>query len=473
MTESSKAPTLIGPPRASQPSLRLASGTTLAGKYVVERTLAQGGIGVVIAAHHTQLDRRVAIKYLQRGFLEPKSLVERFTREAQLSAKIRSEHVVRVHDVATDERIGPYMVMEFLEGEDLHETLCRGRVLIPTAVDFIIQACDALAEAHALGIVHRDLKPANLFLARRAGGSSMLKVIDFGISKSGTARGAAGTGQHRTTGNETFGTPVYMSPEQLRSLANVDARADIWALGVVLFELLTGDVPFLGEGLPEVCTSILKSAPRSLRALLPEAPAELESVILRCLEKDVGKRYRNVAELVQELQPFAPRGATHRIEHIKRIVRELDSSRPPPLKPGGEPREDTALQRAADAEAEDPTGSAIPRERRWGILVGAVVALVVGAGALAILRAAGTTRAASVAKPAATASVIPTSTASAEATESAPPSPVRSSTPWAAVAAPNSSVNVAAPPVSARAVPAPPRPRPHGHSDYDEFGERR
>jgi serine/threonine-protein kinase len=312
-----------------------ANGAIVAGKYLVEETIAEGGIGVVVVARHLALQQRVAIKYLKAKTLGNPTLVERFVREARLAAQLTSEHVVRVYDVGTLPEAGPYMVMEYLVGEDLGQTVQSGPVPIPSAVDYILQACDALAEAHALRIVHRDIKPENLFLAQRASATPVLKIIDFGISKVAPKRGDEGHWGTQTGASERFGTPLYMSPEQLRSTSSVDARTDIWSLGVVLHELLTGALPFPGADLPQVCTSVLTAPPARLTSLRPDAPAALEAVLLRCLEKEPTRRYRNVAELAQELAPFGPPSALDRAARIAEVVRRAgESVRPPTPTPG-------------------------------------------------------------------------------------------------------------------------------------------
>jgi serine/threonine-protein kinase len=318
--------------RSLPPPLAFRAGAILCGKYRIDRVVAEGGLGIVLAATHLQIGQRVAIKYLKPSAAAQKPVVDRFIREAQLASQIKSDHVVRVHDVGTLDDGGPYIVMEYLEGIDLAHVLDAGPLPVRTAIDYVLQACDALAEAHAMGIVHRDLKPGNLFLAKRAAGSSMVKIIDFGISKMAPSRSPSGTWEHVTTAGEIFGTPVYMSPEQLRSATSVDQRADIWALGVVLHELLTGAMPFGGASVPQLCTSILSDPPVRLTSARPGASPELEAVILKCLEKDRNRRYRNVAELAQELAPFAPETASLRVEHIKRVIVEGGSSvRPPAL----------------------------------------------------------------------------------------------------------------------------------------------
>ena len=272
-------------------------GDVLAGKYRVERVLGVGGMGVVVAAHHVHLDHKVALKFLLPAMLDHREAVERFAREARAAVKITNEHVARVTDVGTLDNGAPYMVMEFLEGGDLADWLRRhGPLPIEQAVDFVLQACVAVADAHGLGIVHRDLKPANLFCVRRSDGQSLIKVLDFGISKM-NAMGSSSPGASVTQTSAMLGSPLYMSPEQMQSPKSVDAKTDIWAMGVVLYELLTGLTPFEGETIAEVAIKAATHAPPPIRAVRPDVPAELESAIFKCFEKDRRLRPANVAEL--------------------------------------------------------------------------------------------------------------------------------------------------------------------------------
>lgn len=297
-------------------------GARVADKYLVERLIGEGGLGVVVSAKHIQLDQTVAIKYLRPRALAARGVAERFLREARLSAKIRSDHVVHVYDVGTLADGAPYMVMEHLVGSDLGRQLtATGPLTVERSIDFVLQACEALAEAHLAGIVHRDIKPDNLFVATGSGGKSVLKILDFGISKLSAKRSTSGELRDLTDAGDKFGTPVYMSPEQLLASGGVDARADVWAMGVVFFELLTGKLPFDGDSLPELCTAILNKPPVSLIEARPSIPAPLQAVIERCLEKDVEKRFQNVAELAQELSPFVGSSGQERIDHVVRIVR--------------------------------------------------------------------------------------------------------------------------------------------------------
>lgn len=292
-------------------------GEVLAGKYRVERVLGVGGMGVVVAARHAQLGTRVALKFLLPQAAKDADTVTRFLREAHAAARITSEHVARIIDVGTLDGGAPYLVMEYLQGRDLDAVLEeRGALPVSEAVDYLLQAMEALAEAHAGGIVHRDLKPANLFLAERADGSPLVKVLDFGISKAVVEQGDA----QLTQTQGTMGSPLYMSPEQIRSAKHVDARSDIWALGVVLYELLAGSPPFKGESMGGVLASIIGDAPRKLSDERPEVPLGLVTVIERCLAKDRDLRPRDVAELASALAPFASTASAPSVARIQRIL---------------------------------------------------------------------------------------------------------------------------------------------------------
>jgi len=294
-------------------------GDVLAGKYRVERVLGVGGMGVVVAAHHLQLDEKVALKFLLPEMLVSDEAVTRFAREARAAARIKSEHVARVFDVGILENGSPYMVLEYLEGEDLGAQLQRcGPLPIGNAVDFILQTCVAVADAHALGIVHRDLKPANLFCVRRSDGQMLIKVLDFGISKTDVP-GAASPGRFTRT-SALMGSPVYMSPEQMQTPKDVDARTDIWALGIVLYELLAGSPPFEGETVPQISVRVATQPPTPLRGVRADTPMGLEDVVNRCLEKDRGRRYRDVGELAAALLPFAPDHARPLVQRVSGIL---------------------------------------------------------------------------------------------------------------------------------------------------------
>ena len=289
-------------------------GDLIAGKYQVEHLLGEGGVGVVVAAWHVALRQRVAIKLLLPQTMERPDAIARFLREAQAAAAVQSEHVARVLDVGTLENGIPYLVMEHLSGVDLANLLKeRGPLPIPEIVDFILQASEAIAEAHALGIIHRDLKPGNLFLTTRPDGSPLVKVLDFGLSKSPTD-------ESLTVAGVVMGSPQYMPPEQITSLTNVDPRADIWALGAILYRLLTGRYPFPGSTMAAICVGVLTDVPRPMRAVRPEIPEALDATVLDCLEKDLGRRIQSVADLARRLAPFAPPSSSPSLERIMRLL---------------------------------------------------------------------------------------------------------------------------------------------------------
>ncbi|MEY2937010.1 MAG: hypothetical protein RL033_7759 [Pseudomonadota bacterium] len=296
----------------------VAPGQILAGKYRIERVLGEGGMGVVVEALDTSLERRVAIKFLLPDFVKHPEAKERFIREARAAVKIQSEHVARVIDVSTLETGAPYMVMEYLEGSDLSRVIeTSGPLTVEDAALYVIQACEALAEAHAHGIIHRDLKPANLFLAQQAGGSRKIKVLDFGISKTlNTDTKSASL----TRTSSMMGSPLYMSPEQMKSSRDVDHRTDIWALGVILHEAISGEPPFLGNSIPEISAKILLEDPKPLSEIRATVPKAVSELVLRALQKQPDKRFANVSELALALLPFAPSRARGNAERISRVL---------------------------------------------------------------------------------------------------------------------------------------------------------
>jgi eukaryotic-like serine/threonine-protein kinase len=321
-------------PSAPSPSMPYPPGTVLAGKYRVERLLGEGGMGWVVVATHLQLEQRVAVKFLHASHARDTSeAVPRFLREARAAARIQSEHVARVSDFGTLDNGAPYLVMEYLEGEDL-ESLLRTRGALPAdlVVDYAMQACEGLGEAHAAGIVHRDLKPANLFLAKRSDGSVRVKLLDFGISKLAAPAGAPEVAM--TSTQALMGSPLYMAPEQMRSSKKVDGRADIWSMGVILYEMLAGRPPFDGETLPVVCARILAEPPTPLRSVQSNVPPALEAVVMRCLEKEPQQRFYDVAALARALAPFGTPEAQSAAERIGRVARVRTASLPE-IVPGG------------------------------------------------------------------------------------------------------------------------------------------
>jgi serine/threonine-protein kinase len=292
-------------------------GTVIADKYRIEGLIGSGGMGIVLAAHHLHLGGRVALKVLAPAGVKQDGLVKRFFQEARLASRIQSEHVVRVIDVGMLPGSLPFIVMEYLEGDDLRGVLKkRGVLTIEDAIDYTLQAMEALAEAHNLGIVHRDLKPQNLFFSRRADGSALVKVLDFGISKalSPTEQDPDGALTH-TRG--MLGSPLYVSPEQIRSAKHVDVRSDLWSLGVILYEFLTGQPPFRGDTMPAVLASVISDTPAPLGG---RVPIELQRVVLRCLEKSPDNRYSTVGALADELVHFGGSGARLSWERIRGVL---------------------------------------------------------------------------------------------------------------------------------------------------------
>lgn len=314
-------------PEESKPPLLV--GDIVADKYRVDEIIGQGAMGYVFAAEHTHLGHRVALKVLRAGALEHRESVERFLREGRIVARIQSEHVARVSDVGTLKSGVPYLVMEFLEGSDLSKILKqRGEPLsLADTVDFTLQVCEALAHAHALGVVHRDMKPANIYVTTRLDGTPLLKVLDFGISKASTY----GDGQDELTMTAALmGTPRYMSPEQIHDSRLVDARTDLWALGTIIFEMLTLERCFQAPSVAMTCVKILQQEPTPLSQLRPDLPPQVEEVVNRCLRKEPTDRWANVGELAEAIAPFGAPDSAQIASRIHRIV-----TSPPDLKNSG------------------------------------------------------------------------------------------------------------------------------------------
>jgi serine/threonine protein kinase len=433
---------------AEAPPVR--EGDILDGKYRVERVLGVGGMGVVVAATHVQLQTRVALKFLLPAVLGHPQVVQRFAREARASVQIQSEHVARVIDVGSLPTGSPYMVMEYLEGGDLSEAVAKGGAMpVAKAVGYLLEACEAIAEAHALGIVHRDLKPANLFLARRAGRDPMIKVLDFGISKSNEP----GTSGLTQTSN-VLGSPQYMSPEQMMSSKDVDVRADIWALGVILYELVTGAPPFVAETMAEVVYMVTQRDARPLLEGRPDLPPALGAVVARALSRDPAGRFSDVAKLAAALAPLGPPRSEVSLERIARV---LGSNEAPTAAPR-EPAAPAAATLAQTGMLEPPRSS-----RKVGILVAAAsIALVVALVAWRALKPSDGT------PPVATGATTPEKSvvaASMAAPSVAAPVPARAPPPQAALAV--------APPPPAASAPPPAPPVAHDLQIEEAAGARK
>lgn len=448
------------------------SGVVLAGKFRIERVLGRGGMGVVVAAHHLQLDEQVALKFLLPAALGNAEAVQRFAREARAAVKIKSEHVARVTDVGTLDSGSPYMVMEYLKGTDLGDlVVSQGPLPIADAVEFVLQACEAVAEAHAIGIVHRDLKPSNLFLTRRADGSPCIKVLDFGISKVTTGRDSE-IGMTKTA--MVMGSPLYMSPEQMTSARDVDARTDIWAVGAILHELVTGSVPFTADTMPQLCAKILQEPPASLCDLRPDAPVGLQAVVLRCLQKKPADRYPTVAGLAADLLPYAPRSGRVSVERITKVMNAAGLADATLTMPASEAPVAAMAQAGITQQAWGASQATKRSNTRW-LALGAAGVVIAGGALLAFgllpkaepqpeeVAPAGAATPIAVGEPSASIAEPPEARAAPSATPAPPASAEAASTPATPATVPSGKM---APPRPKRVSPArptepvpPPKPK--------------
>jgi serine/threonine protein kinase len=337
---------MSSPPRYPQP------GMVVAEKYVVESVIGEGGMGAVLKAKHLDLDELVAIKCLLPEMMSRPEIVRRFIREAKAAVKLKGEHVARVIDVGRLSNDVPFIVMEFLDGADLNAIVKHHGAQDPLmTVDLMLQACEAIAEAHSIGIIHRDIKASNFFITQPENQAPHLKVLDFGIATS-----PEGTSDLTST-QSVIGTPSYMAPEQMRSAQQADARSDIWSMGVVLYELLEGKRPFRSDAYSDLCLKVGMDPPEPM--VNPDVPDGLRTIVRKCLEKPIELRYQSVAELAFDLMPYAsdPVAARAAVEQCARLIGRRGSrpwdrvSDPDLLPPRLTPRTQLAL---------DPTPAQTP-----------------------------------------------------------------------------------------------------------------
>ena len=439
-----------------KPAPPLAIGGSVADKYRIERLLGEGGMGFVFEATHLQLGHRVALKVLNSAVMADKEVVERFLREGRALARLSGEHIARVSDVGTLVTGEPYMVMEFLEGRDLaRELSARGPIPVVEVVEYIAQACEALAEAHVRGIVHRDLKPANLFLTQKLDGEPSIKVLDFGISKFTAQDDENLDSANITVTSSLVGTPKYMSPEQIQDSRNVDSRTDIWGLGTIFYELLTQTRPFAAPSLALVCVKILHEeipAPSTIKKDIPKA---VDDVIARCLKKAAADRYQNVGELVEALVALNPnvKSSATRVTRIlaarSRASSTADSSGslpgisqriivppPEPSQPLVTPSNTRPVDNAENATLSAATLLEPPGKKRSRlplVIAGAAGATLIGVILFFALHSSSTT------PPPKTEATQPTATASATTTATATTVAVASTTAPTASAPPTTS----------------------------------
>ena len=454
---------------------KLEVGAIIDGKYRIDEVIGRGAMGVVVGATHMQLHEKVALKFLHvKGQGDHGEFHTRFRREAKVSAKLKNEHITRVLDVGLSDNL-PFMVMDHLVGADLRAMLnAKGRLGVAQAVDYIVQVCEGVAEAHAKGIVHRDLKPSNLFVTTRSDGSDLIKILDFGISK-WSAEGEVGELTHTGV---VLGSPKYMAPDQLFGSSDVDARADVWSIGAILYEMLAGQPPFNQSSLARICAELSSARmPPSITASNPDVSSALEAVIFRCFERERTARIQNVALLAGALldavnAPFAS-------EVRVRIAATLDpSAAKDPLASLGHLTTTGAFRASPSSRGSGSTQAGVTSEeaaarRRPGLVLVALVlllAVIAVVGSIAMKRddkSTGSASAIATTAPTATTATAtdtatPTPSATESATESAsaeppktrfvpPPIPART----AAAAAATTTAQAPTPPTTAAPPPPP------------------
>ena len=352
-------------------------GSIVGDKYRVGRVIGRGGMGVIVEATHLQLGTRVAIKILRADATEKPEVAERFLREARAAAQLKNEHICRVHDYGTLPDHSPFMVMELLEGRDLGSLVdLEGPLDSKLVAEYVIEACAGIAEAHARALIHRDLKPGNLFLELRADGSPCIKILDFGIAK------YEGSDFKLTQTQSVVGSPSYMAPEQLKSSKLVDARTDIWGLGVVMYELLSEQLPFTGDSMPELVLAITTEPPPPLFG--GKIPGALIDIVYKCLSKNPDERFQSVGELAEALLPFAETDRKNLVELTAAVLA------PKPHSATRAHRVVDELMAAKETTLRTATGaleSGVSPKTRVAFAIGALVALLgLGVTAWVLLR---------------------------------------------------------------------------------------
>jgi eukaryotic-like serine/threonine-protein kinase len=349
------------------------AGEIVGGKYRLIRFLAAGGMGSVYEAQHTVVKRRVAVKFLRADLAVERASLSRFQREAQAAGALESEHIAAALDFGIAGDGSPFIVMEYLVGESLASLLEREKRLpIGRAADLVAQACRGVETAHASGIVHRDLKPQNLFVARRQDGTDLVKVLDFGVAKLEAEDQGAGT----TRTGTVLGTPAYMSPEQARGEKLIDHRSDVYSLGAILYELLSGEKPHPGDSPNAVLYHIATHAPVPLAGLVPELPAELVASIEKAIAKDMGERQPSAAALAEELRAFSVR-EVHPAPKVEPSSHAAEGSSPTVLASGHAPSLAVSAVDTARPSAPGKARSGLATAIGWGA-VGAAVTVAIG-----------------------------------------------------------------------------------------------
>jgi serine/threonine-protein kinase len=407
-------------------------------------------MGVVYAAHHEILDQRVALKILAPESASQPTAVARFLNEARLAARLKSDHLCQVLDAGVTENGLPFIAMELLEGCDLARLLYERRAPLPVgeAVEYVVQALDAVAEAHARGVVHRDLKPSNLFLTQLPGAPPVIKVLDFGISKVDDAFGTGHVPSNITSSRAIIGSPTYMSPEQIQNVKKTDSRADIWSVGVILYELMSGTLPFRGETPGEIFVQIIEGQAVPLSKLRPEVPSALSDVVVRCLRRNVDERYENVVALAEALAPYA--WYKHH-ESLARMRRAVGVRRSPGTASASVP------PASVTGNAAKTHGDGVPGNKVLLALAAVVPLVLIPLAGILVVQRVGMGHRPPAEETRTSAPATPTSTELPAEATALPPTPAPAPTPTetAAQTAPTETLAVA-PPSAAATITAPP-----------------